>query len=85
MNGSSSFRVKISEKKKKIEKYFFVKKNSVNDLEPDPDPFFSSADPGSGSASKLNGSYALLETKCGEKRLFEEKINDFKTSVFYFL
>ena len=24
-------------------------------LDPDPDPFFSSADPGSGSASKLNG------------------------------
>ena len=36
-------------------------KNSVNvwnHLDPDPDPFFSSADtgPGSGSASKLNGS-----------------------------
>ena len=51
-------------RKKKIRKLFFAKKNSVNqqrnDLDPDqdldPDPFFSSTDPGSGSASKLNGS-----------------------------
>ena len=30
-----------------------------NNLDPDPDPFFSSANPGSGSASELNRSYAL--------------------------
>ena len=50
LNGSSSFRIKISEKK--FENYFLLKnfiKSWRNDL-------FSSADPGSGSASKLNGS-----------------------------
>ena len=44
---------------KKFENYFLLKRFSKsyrNDLDPDPDQFFSSADPGSGSASKLNGS-----------------------------
>ena len=57
LNGSSSFRIKIREKK--IENYFLLKKFSKskgNDLDLDPDPFYSIADPGSGSASKLNGS-----------------------------
>ena len=33
-------------------------------MDPDLDPFFSSADPesGSGSASKLNGSYAIYNS-----------------------
>jgi len=62
LNGSSSVRIKISEKikNKKFTNYFFVKKNQLivkKDL--DPDPFFSSADPGSGSASKLNKPQAL--------------------------
>ena len=40
--------------KKKISKSQWYDLDSV--LDPDPDLFFSSADPGSGSASKLNGS-----------------------------
>ena len=46
-------------RKKKFENYFLFKRFSIsyrNDLDPNPDPFFPSADPGSGSASKLNGS-----------------------------
>ena len=56
-----SFRIKISEKNKnkKFENYLLSKKfsKSRNDLDSDPDPFFSSADPG--SESKLNGSEAF--------------------------
>ena len=58
LNGSSSFRIKISEKIK--QKFDFLLKKFSKDLriDLDPDPFFSSADPGSGSgsASELNGS-----------------------------
>ena len=51
--------------KQKFEFFFKFSKSLWNDLhwkkmDPD-DPFFSSADPGSGSASKLNGSLAQLE------------------------
>ena len=41
--------------KQKFENYFLLKRFSKsyrNDLDPDPDQFFSSADPGSGSALK---------------------------------
>ena len=55
MNGSSSFSIKISEKNK-------TKNFEILLLGPDPNPFFFSADPGSGSASKLIGSLALIET-----------------------
>ena len=62
LNGSSSFRIKISEKiYNKFENYFLLKnfsKSWRNDQ--DPDPFFFNADPGSGSASNLNGSLALV-------------------------
>ena len=46
-------------RKKKIRKLFYSVNQQRNDLDPDqdldPDLFFSSTDPGSGSASKLNG------------------------------
>ena len=62
LNGVSSRCLKISKKRKKNSPS--VKKKSVNlydldpdqDLEPDPDQFFPSANKGSGSASKLNDS-----------------------------
>jgi len=55
LNGSSSFRIKISENLKEMT-------GSI---------FFFSTDPGSGSASKLNESYALLYT------FFCQIFNDF--------
>ena len=62
LNSFSSCCIKISKKRKKNSPS--VKKKSVNlydldpdqDLEPDPDQFFPSANKGSGSASKLNDS-----------------------------
>ena len=57
LNGSSSVRIKISEKikNKKFTNYFFVKVNQlIVKNRPGSGSVFSSADPGSGSASKLN-------------------------------
>ena len=57
LNGSSSFSIKIGKKIKEFEHSALLKNFSkFYENNPDPDPFFSSADPGSGSASKLNGS-----------------------------
>jgi len=62
LNGSSSFRIKISKKKNKTKnlKIIFLLKKSAHLKEMTRFwiriHFFPSADPGSGSASKLNGS-----------------------------
>ena len=57
LNGSSSFRIKISEKNKTKFLNYFLLKNFSESLRNDLDyTLFSSEDLGSGSASKLNES-----------------------------
>ena len=62
--------------------YFFLFKKFIkswrNDL--DPGPFFSSSDPGSGFASKLNGSFALFKYRFGRIQDSQKKI--FLLSLF---
>ena len=79
--------IKISEKKirQKISKFCFVKKNSVNFEEISwiwiriRIHFFFSADPGSGSASKLIGSLALYISIyiCIQESKIEQNLGEF--------